>query len=261
MKSGRVILITGVSSGIGYESALAFSRRGDHVVGTARRVDRLTQLSEVIQQLPPGHGDFLPIQADVRDGEAMSACVEQIRTRFGRLDVVVANAGVGHRGGIIESDWETIESLLRTNIDGVLHTIRSAVPLMRGGQGGHIIVISSVVYNMTAPYTAGYAASKSFISSMAKSLRLELESDHIRVIDMRIGRTETEFSQRRLGQQGRSSSKGVPVMTPQIVAEAVVKASLSNRKTVAIRWFDRLLMVGNSLFPELIGRRAMKQYR
>lgn len=261
MTEPKVVLITGASSGIGYATALAFAKSGFHVVGTARRSERLATLSDAISALPAGHGEFLAVTADVSDPGAMNAAIEQTKTHFGRLDVLVANAGVGQRGSIVDSDWSDIETLLRTNIDGVLLSVRAAVPLMRQStQGGHIVIVSSVVYNMVAPYAANYAASKAFVSSIARSLRFELAGDNITVTDMRIGRTTSEFSEKRLGKPGRSGG-GLPIMPAEKVAEAIMKSVTTKRKVMVLRWIDRAIITANALIPNLIGRLAMRQYR
>jgi short-subunit dehydrogenase len=256
----RVALITGASSGIGYETALAFAKRGTHVVATARRVDKLGELQKAIMQLPAGHGDILTIEADVTQREAMQNAVKLAMGRFGRLDILVANAGLGHRGALADADWADLETLLRTNIDGVLHSVQAVVPAMRQSSGGHIITISSVVYNMTAPYAAAYAASKAFVTSIAHSLRLELESENIKVTDVLVGRTSTEFNERRLG-LGKRSGESLPTMTPSQVAAAILRAADGNRRSVVVRFFDRLIMLGNILVPEMIGRIALRQYK
>ncbi|MBZ0281999.1 MAG: SDR family NAD(P)-dependent oxidoreductase [Anaerolineae bacterium] len=257
--AAKVALITGASSGIGYETALAFAREGTHIIATARRLERLSELEHAIHQLPAGHGDILIVAGDVTSAESMQAAVQQGLEHFGRLDILVANAGLGHRGAITEAEWSDIKTLLRTNIDGVLHSIRAAVPAMRQSGGGHIITISSVVYNLVAPYAAIYSASKAFVTSLAQSLRLELEGDHIQVTDVLVGRTHTEFNEKRLG-GGKRTGGGVPTMTPDRVAAAIIKATHTRQKTVILRLFDRLLIWGNIFVPGLIGRLAKKQY-
>ncbi|MBC8099613.1 MAG: SDR family oxidoreductase [Armatimonadetes bacterium] len=262
MQPGSVVLITGASSGIGQAMAVACAGRGWQVAGTARNSTSLAETQARILALPDPHGDFLPIAADVRDPDAMHDAVRQTVEHFGRLDLLVANAGVGHRGGIADAEWGDLDLLLRTNIDGVLHSVRAAVPAMRAsGQGGHIVLISSVVHNMTAPYAAAYAASKAFVSSLARSLRLELEADDIFVTDMWIGRTETQFSERRLGTPSRASSGGLPEMSAQTVAEGIINAVQQKRRGGALRWIDRLLLLANRLIPTRIGRRALRQYK
>jgi 3-hydroxy acid dehydrogenase/malonic semialdehyde reductase len=258
----KTVFITGASSGIGYAAALAFARAGWNVAVTARRQDRLKALAQAVETLPQPHGDILTLACDVRDGEAVQAAVSLTVTRFGRLDVAVANAGIGQRGAVVDSPWEDLETLLRTNIDGVLHTVRAAVPEMRKQGGGHIILISSIVANMTAPYAASYSASKAFVSSMARSLMLELEADQIRVVDMRVGRTETEFSARRLGASGHAAkAPRLPVMSADYVAERIVRASQGGSGTVVLRWFDRMVVWANALMPQMVGRRALRQYK
>ena len=109
--------------------------------------------------------------------------VDRLRVELGnvldpdRLDALVANAGLGQRGPFADANWEDIEIVLRTNIDGVLHSIRAGVPAMRQSGGGQIVIISSVAGQVTIPYSATYGATKAFVSSLARSLRLELESD------------------------------------------------------------------------------------
>lgn len=262
MSEKRVAFITGASSGIGFATALEFAKQGVHVAATARRAERLKALEQAVHALPEPHGDILTLAADVRDRDAVQAAVDLAVKRFGRLDILVANAGVGQRGSVSDSEWEHIETLLRTNIDGVLHSVRAAVPEMRNSGGGHIVMISSVVANMTAPYTAAYSASKAFVSSLARSLRLELEPDHIWVTDMLVGRTESEFNERRLGVQGYADkAPRIPVMSAEKVAQAVVKATNQRKKTVILRPFDRLIVWANLLVPEMVGRRALKQYK
>lgn len=255
----RVVFITGVSSGIGYALAQAYLRRGDNVVGTARKTDNFAALEAIAQQRG---ANFLGIQADVRDGEAMRRAAHEGAARFGRLDIVIANAGVGQRGAVADAGWDDLETLLRTNIDGVLHTVRAGVPHLRASDGGHIVLVSSVVFNMTSPYTASYAASKAFVSSIARSLRLELEQDNISVTDVRLGRTATDFNRNRLGAAGYADrAPRLPTMTPDFVAERIVRAVEQKQRTLVLRPFDRLIMLANALLPEFMGRRAMRQYK
>lgn len=254
----RVVIITGASSGIGHATALQCVARGDNVIGTARRADKL----DVLARAAEGHdGTFVPVVADVRSEESMQAVVAEAMAHFGRVDVLVANAGIGHRGSLIDAGWDDLEALLRTNIDGVLHSVRAVVPAMRAGGGGQIVIISSVVYNLVAPYTAIYAASKAFVSSLAQSLRLELEADGVHVVDVLVGRVETEFNAKRLGKGGRTASSFPSAMPVERAAEAVVRATYTRRRSLAIRWIDRLIMLGNRIVPDFIGRKARKQYR
>lgn len=256
----KVVFITGASSGIGRAAALAFARAGYQVCGLARRADRLEALRQEIDSLPSSHGEFLAVVGDARDAAAQEAAVAQTLERFGRLDVLVANAGVGHHGAVADAGWDDIETVLRTNIDGVLHSIRAAVPAMRAAGGGHILLVASVVAGVHCPYTAAYAASKAFVSSLAGSLRLELEEDNIAVTDVLVGRTRTEFNQNRLG--ARTAPRGgLPTMSADKVAFALLRAAERGPRRLIMSLFDRLILAGGVAAPGLMARLAKRQYK
>lgn len=260
MTDKQVVFITGGSSGIGYATAVAYAKRGLRVAATARDAARLEPLIAEITALG---GECLPLNADVRDREAMIAAATRTIEVFGRMDVVVANAGIGHRGPVADAEWSDLETLLRTNIDGVLHTVQASVSHLRASGGGHIVLVSSVVWNLVSPYAATYAASKAFVSSLARSIRFELARDNIRVTDMRIGRTVTSFNANRLGGERRQGAGGrIPEMSAEQVAEGIVRATLDRpQDTVNLRWIDRLIVFANRIVPNLIGRMAARQYK
>jgi len=256
----KVVFITGGSSGIGRATTLAFVRAGYHVTGTARRIERLKSLQDEVNALPAPHGNFLPAQGDVTQPETLEQAVSQTIDTFGRLDILVANAGVGHRGAIVDSEWDDIQTLLRTNIDGVLHSVRACVPAMRQHNSGHIMIISSVVANVSSPYAATYAASKAFVSNLTGSLRLELDADNIKVTDFLVGRTETEFNTNRLG-EGKRTGGGIPTMDVEQVAQAIVNTANTNKNRVILRMFDRLIVWGGTFVPGIMARLAKRQYK
>ncbi|MFN8380089.1 MAG: SDR family oxidoreductase [Anaerolineae bacterium] len=259
---GKVAFITGATSGIGFASALEFAGRGCHVVATGLSEEALQPLVQAVAALPAPHGDLLALVADVRDAGALNEAASAAEARFGRLDILLANAGVGQRGSIADSAWAELETLLRTNIDGVLHSIRACVPAMRKAGGGRIIVISSISAGVPMPYAATYGASKTFVSSIAASLRYELEPDHITVTELRLGRVATPFNQNRLGAKGYSAGAStLPTMTPERVAQAIADNAERPRKTVILRWFDWLTRLVGLIAPGYIARKAMRQYR
>lgn len=255
-----VVFITGASSGIGRETALAFARAGYHVCGLARRQDRLAELAAEIDVMPQGHGDFLAVAGDVRDAGAVQDAARQTVDTFGRLDVLVANAGIGHSGSVVEADWDDLRTVTGTNIYGVLHAIRACAPAMRQGGGGHILIVSSIVAAVHTPYTATYAASKAFVSSLAGSLRLELEDDQIQVTDLLVGRTLTDFNINRLGPI-KCGASGLPTMEADQVAEAIVRAARGRPRRVVFSFFDRLILLGGILVPGIMARLAKRQYQ
>lgn len=256
--NNRIALITGASSGIGRAAAIAFAGAGYDVCGLARRAERLERLRDEIAALPCPRGEFLAAVGDAREAAEVEAAVAQMLARFGRLDVLVANAGVGQHGAVAEADWAHIEAVLRTNIDGVLHSVRACAPALRES-GGHILIVSSLVAGIHTPYTATYAASKAFVSSLAGSLRLELEDDGIAVTDVLVGRTRTEFNQNRLGAT-EGVRGGLPAISADEVAAALVKAAERRPRRLIMRFFDRLILAGGVVAPAIMARLAKRQY-
>ena len=131
---------------------------------------------------------------------------------------------------------------------------------MQEQKGGHVIVISSVAHNLRNPYAASYAASKAFVNSIAHSLRLELRDENITVTTVVIGRTETEFNQSRLGKGARPKQLSA-TMSAERVATAILRATKRKPASLYVRWFDRFIVLGNMLIPNIIGRIAERQYR
>ncbi|GAB4569944.1 MAG: SDR family oxidoreductase [Anaerolineae bacterium] len=254
----RIVLITGASSGIGYATALAFARAGDYVVATARRADRLEQLAAEASALP---GEILPVVADVTHPEDMARAVEAAIERWGGLDVLVANAGLGQRGALVDAAWDELEPLLRVNIEGVLHSIRQAVPAMRNTpRPGHVMLISSVAGVAPAPYAALYGATKSFVNGLARALRFELDDDGIWVTTFIVGQTHSEFAERRLGRPGRVASK-LPTMSAEYVARRIVRAASQRKRAVILRPIDFAFVLAAVLLPGLLDRLQKAVYR
>jgi short-subunit dehydrogenase len=256
----KVVWITGASSGIGRAAVLAFIKQGYHVGGLARRADRLSELDQEIALLPTPKGEFLPIEGDVTRIADCDRAVRLLQEKWGRIDIVVVNAGMGQRGQVADADWHDLEMVMRLNMDGAMHTIRSVIPLMREQKSGHIMTISSVAATLVSPYAATYAATKAFLSSLINSLRIELASDNIKVSDFLVGRTETEFNEKRLG-EGKRTASNLPTMSADTVAQALVHTAEHPKDTVVLRLFDRLILLGNRLLPALMGQLAKRQYK
>ena len=252
------LLITGGTSGIGRATALLFAALGHNVAVTGRRVERLQELrAEVEQKDLPGH--LLPLEADVTDAAAMRRAVALTLAEFNRLDVLVANAGIGHRGALVESDWADIETVLRTNLDGVIHSVRAAVPAMRASGGGHIILISSILGPVPAPYASVYSASKAAVDALGRSLRGELKRDGIRVTVLWPGQTRTEFAEKRLGQPGRVATRW-PTMTPEQIAGGIARALERHPRATTLRWIDGAFVRAGRWFPALVDRLLARIY-
>jgi NAD(P)-dependent dehydrogenase (short-subunit alcohol dehydrogenase family) len=206
----KVWFITGTSRGFGREWAIAALDRGDKVAATARDTATLTDLAEK-------YGDaLLPMQLDVTDREADFAAVKQAHDHFGRLDVVVNNAGYGHFGFIEELSEQEARAQIETNVFGALWITQAALPYLRAQRSGHILQVSSIG-GITAFQNVGiYHASKWALEGFSQSLAQEVEPFGIHVTLIEPGGFSTDWA-------GPSSKRSTPLPDYKEVHEAADK--------------------------------------
>ncbi len=167
---GKVIAITGASGGIGEATARRLAAAGAKVVLGARRVDRLAAIAASIRS---GGGVVETAGLDVTDRASMSAFVDLARTRFGRIDTLVNNAGIMLLAMMADLRTDEWDRMIDVNIRGVLNGIASALPHMQAQQSGHIVIVGSVAGQRVTPTNAVYAATKFAMRAIADGLRLE----------------------------------------------------------------------------------------
>ncbi|SDR97787.1 NADP-dependent 3-hydroxy acid dehydrogenase YdfG [Nocardioides scoriae] len=184
----KVWFITGASKGFGREWAEAALERGDSVAATARR-------PETLDALVATHGDrVLPLQLDVTDREAGRAAVRRAAEHFGRLDVVVNNAGYGHFGMVEELTEAEVRAQLETNFFGALWVTQAALPIMREQGSGHVIQVSSIGGISAFPTVGAYHASKWALEGLTQSLAQEVAGFGIHVTLVEPGGFTTDWS-------------------------------------------------------------------
>lgn len=171
----KVILITGASRGFGRIWAEAFLRRGDKVVATGRS-------TAALQDLVDEYGDqILPLQLDVNDREASFAAVDKAKEHFGRIDVLINNAGYGLFGTVEETSEQEARSQMETNFFGVLWLTQAVLPVMRAQKSGHIIQVSSYLGLIAVPVLGIYNASKFAVEGLTETLASEVKAFGINV--------------------------------------------------------------------------------
>jgi NAD(P)-dependent dehydrogenase (short-subunit alcohol dehydrogenase family) len=171
----KTILITGASRGFGKIWADAFLKRGDKVAATARNLESLNDLVET-------YGDsVLPIQLDVNDRLACFAAVDQATKHFGRIDVLINNAGYGLFGAIEETTEQEARNQMETNFFGLLWVTQAVLPVMRTQNSGHIIQVSSFLGVATLPVLGLYNASKFAVEGLSETLATEVKAFGIHV--------------------------------------------------------------------------------
>ena len=189
---GQVALVTGASSGIGAASAEALALRGVRVTLAARRVDRLDALAERLRQAD-GAGETQVVACDVREEAQVREAVSQTLERWGALDILVANAGFGGRGPLVDGDPARWKAMLDTNVFGLLLTLKyGARPMLEAGRG-HVVVMSSIAGVVTTAGGAAYCGSKAAASAIADALRMEVGPQGVAVTAIEPGVVISEF--------------------------------------------------------------------
>lgn len=222
--SDKVVLVTGASSGIGAAVAEIFAEQGCHLVIGARRLDRLQTLAENLQT--KGAASVLSLPLDVCLQTSVDNFVQQALKKFPQgVGVLVNNAGLAIGvdrvdNGRIE-EWQTV---LDTNVMGVLRVTRALLPAMLKQQRGHIVMMNSVAAHVVYEGGSVYAASKHALRAITKTMRLELNGTPIRVSSIDPGMVETEFSMVRLKDTAKAGKvyEGMTPLSARDIAETVL---------------------------------------
>lgn len=185
------VLITGSSRGIGFETALAFGRAGYQVFATLRNPDGTSELKQKIQE------ESLPISVfamDVNSDESVTTCISEIIQKYGAIDVLINNAGLGINGSIEELPMSEFKAVMETNYFGVIRCIKGALPEMRKRKSGSIINVSSVSGRLASSPLGPYSASKFALEAMSEALAQEVKPFDIRVRIVEPGIIDTDMA-------------------------------------------------------------------
>lgn len=220
----KVVLITGASEGIGLATARLFAKRGARVALAARSADKLRQIAA---ELP----ESMAIPTDMRDEQAVKDMITQTYEQYGRIDVLINNAGQGMHVPIKEADIQQYRSVFELNVVSVIVAMQAVIPIMIEQGGGIIINISSGTTKMIAAGIAPYASTKHALNGITLAARQELAPDNIRVGLVYPGLTDTGFHEHLangewvISNKGNSSSRPpMQIDTPESVAEKILEA-------------------------------------
>ncbi|MBT4036024.1 MAG: SDR family NAD(P)-dependent oxidoreductase [Candidatus Marinimicrobia bacterium] len=223
----KTILITGASAGIGEACARLFAQQGSNLIITARREQKLLNLASELQK--EYQIQVLGKALDVRDSSAVESLISSLPDPFKHIDVLVNNAGLvlgvekAH-----ETPGDDVDTMLDTNVKGVLNMIRTVVPGMERNQRGHVINISSIAGHEAYPGGSIYCASKHAVDALTKSLRMDVVSTPLRVSAISPGLVDTEFSLVRFkGDASKAEAvyQGLEALVAEDIAEAVIFAA------------------------------------
>jgi len=219
--TGRTALVTGGSAGIGHAIAAALRDRGANVALTSRSADRAEIAAGQID------GEVLGLACDVRDPEACEAAVSATVERFGGLDILINNAGLGIFRSIKEMTREEWEKQIRTNLDGVFYTTKAALPALIEAEDAWVVNIGSLASRNTFAGGVGYNASKFGLLGMTEAMMLDLRYDGIRAAIIMPGSVNTDFS--HVGQDRQWA------IQPSDVADAVLHVMSQPQNTLVSR--------------------------
>jgi NADP-dependent 3-hydroxy acid dehydrogenase YdfG len=238
----KIAIVTGASSGIGQATALALARRGAHVALASRRETRLEQVAKQVEAL--GRQAVI-IPTDVTQRAQVDKMVEAVIRRWGRVDILISNAGEYVRASIDLLTIEKIQYALAVNFYGSVYAILSVLPHMQAQKSGHIVVVTSMDGKKGLPPDAPYVSAKFALTGFAEVLRQELNGSGVHVTNVLPGRVDTAMIE---GLKFQWISKKIQ---PQAVAEAIVKAILKRQPEVIIPFQARLLHYVNVFSPAL----------
>ncbi|HEV2646658.1 MAG TPA: SDR family NAD(P)-dependent oxidoreductase [Acidobacteriaceae bacterium] len=229
MKSlaGKIMLITGASSGIGRATAFAFAQQGARLLLCARRLELLQEVEGAL--VKAGAAAVLLLQLDVRERDAVAAAIRELPAEWSEIEVLVNNAGLS-RGltKVYEDDLDDWDEMIDTNVKGLLYVTRAVVPGMVKRGAGHVINLGSTAGHMTYANGAVYCATKAGEKAISEGLKLDLMGTAVRVTSVDPGMVETEFSRVRFHGDEVRAAKVYENFTPLVaedVADAIVWAA------------------------------------
>lgn len=249
----KVIVVTGASSGIGEAAAREFGREGAKVVLAARRLDKLQSLAQEINGMNTG-AETLIVQADLSRFEEIQSLAAQAFERFGRIDVLVNNAGFGRLDWLENLDpVKDIQAQIDVNVMGVIQTTRQVLPIMIKQRSGSIINMCSMAGLVGTPTYTIYAASKHAVHGFSEALRREVKPWGIDVSLIYPGGVATEFTQHAgIKRKTNAATPRFMLLTAEQVGKAVVKLVRRPRRMWIIPWLWSVTVFMNKFIPSFV---------
>ena len=235
----KTVLITGASSGIGHGLALELSRRGAKLGLIARRAEKL---AELVREIEGTNGKAIALPADVMDVNSLAAAATQLRSTFGPIDVLIANAGVGATVDAAELKGSTVAGVINVNVLGAANSVEAVVPEMVQRGSGQLVVISSLAAYRGLPKSAAYCASKAAVSAFFESLRLDLKPRGIDVTIIHPGFIKTALTAGR-------AAKMPYLMELDDAVKKIVSAIEREKKSYAFPWQLATIVRASRLMP------------
>jgi short-subunit dehydrogenase len=243
----KTVIVTGASSGIGRETAIAFARADANLVLASRNEGALNELAIELAPLGPR---VLVIPTDVTQRAAVDIMAQRAAEEMGSVDILVNNAGVGLNALLAEGSMTNIRRLFEVNVFGALHCIQAVVPYMKRQGSGQIINVSSVAGKIATPRNGAYAATKFALTAISDALRMELADYGITVTTVYPGITDTPFVGNVLKEVEMPPVPGiVRGVSARRVANAIVRAARWEKREVYVTVTDRMAVGLKNVSP------------
>jgi short-subunit dehydrogenase len=234
--AGKIIWITGASSGIGEALSIEAVKKGAHVILSARNISKLEDLKQRLEKISPGSTTLMPI--DVTRKEDIVKSVETVTKTMKRVDILINNAGVSQRGLVAETPVEVDRMILETDFFGAVTLTKALLPYMISQGGGHLVAISSITGLLGFRMRSAYSAAKHALKGFFETAALELWNNNIKVTLVYPGRVHTDISRYCLDKDGKpygimdpGQEKGIPV---EICARKIIRAVERNKKSLLL---------------------------
>jgi NADP-dependent 3-hydroxy acid dehydrogenase YdfG len=261
MFKDQIIWITGASSGIGEALALQFANEGAKLVLSARRQDELERVRELCLGRGLDAGNVLVVPLDVTDHGAMPAAVETVLDAFGRIDMLINNAGISQRSKCIDTEMAVYRTIMEVDVLGQIAMTKAVLPQMLKQGSGHLAVTSSVAGKIGAPLRTGYCAAKHAMMGFFDALRAETAADGLRVTTITPGYIQTNVSVNALNGDGSRFGKtdddianGMDVTR---CAEVIMQGFRKGTPEIAVgEGMEMKALVMKRFFPKLVFKKV-----
>lgn len=261
----KIVAVTGASSGIGLETALAFAHEKAILCVGARRRDLINDVAARCRE--ESRDQALPFTLDVTNPNSCKAFIQEIIENYKRLDVLVINAGITMDALSYEVELKVLRELMEVNYFGAIHTVLPALPYLMESKGS-IVVISSITGKHAVPTRSGYCASKFALHGFFETMRLELKPKGVHVFMVCPGFTQTEIMDKRRGKDGSFVPNNIPekyAMPAKEVAKEIVNGTFYRKKEIVLTKAGKGLVRLGRFFPNLadtlVTKRMMKDIR
>ncbi len=246
---GKHVLVTGASSGIGREICKALVKRGAIVLATARRLEKLSELESECSA-----GSLKTFPGDITQPEHRSQLVSWIETHWGKLDILINNAGVGAIGNFADASEERLRSLMEVDFFAPVELTRRCIPLLKKGDRPAILNIGSVLAHRAVPGKSEYCAAKFALRGWSEALRVELAPLGIDLLMLSPSTTRSEFFDVLVDTDPAQTSRSMGSMSPEQVAQAALSQLTHSKRERVLSLGGKILVWAGHWFPGTLDR-------